>query len=77
VRDLVAQYVYAYRGQWIIGLLFTVASTSLGLVTPWLLRQAIDTFATGVSQLNWPLHAYALAIVGVAIFEAASRLISR
>jgi ATP-binding cassette, subfamily B, multidrug efflux pump len=77
VRDLVVGYLHAYRAQWLLGFVFTVASTGLGLVTPWLLRQAIDTFAQGTSPLNWPLHFYALAIVGVALFEAASRFTSR
>jgi len=77
VRDLVLRYFHAYRGQWLVGLVFTVASTSLGLVTPWLIRQAIDFFSRGESQLNWPLHGYALAIVGVAILEAGCRFTSR
>ena len=37
VRELVTQYFHAYRGHWLVGFIFTVASTSLGLVTPWLL----------------------------------------
>ncbi len=77
VRDLVLKYFHAYRRQWLIGLTFTVASTSLGLVTPWLIRLAIDSFALGQSRFNWPLHGYALAIVGVAIFEAGSRFTAR
>ncbi len=74
---LLVRYFRAYRGQWLLGLVFTLASTSLGLVTPWLIREAIDYFSLGQSQLNWPLPGYALAIVGVAILEAGSRFISR
>ena len=71
---LVADYFRAYRWRWIVGVLFTVVSTVFGLVTPWLLRQAIDTFATpGGSQLGWGLPAFAAAIVVVALFEGASR----
>ena len=66
-----------YRGRLLIGLLFTLASTTLGLVMPWLLRGAIDVISLGQSQLGWQLEWYALAIVGVAIFEAISRFFSR
>jgi ATP-binding cassette subfamily B protein len=77
VRALLVRYFYAYRAQWLVGLVFTIASTSLALVTPWLIRQAIDYFSSGESQLNWPLPGYALAIIGVALLEAGSRFVSR
>jgi ATP-binding cassette, subfamily B, multidrug efflux pump len=78
VGGLVAEYFRAYRSRWLIGLVFTLCSTSLGLVTPWLLRQAIDSFATpGGNQWDWPLHYFAAAIVGVAILEAGSRFLAR
>jgi ATP-binding cassette subfamily B protein len=78
VGALVADYFRAYRWRWIVGVLFTVVSTVFGLVTPWLLRQAIDTFATpGGSQLGWGLPAFAAAIVVVALFEGASRFLAR
>jgi ATP-binding cassette subfamily B multidrug efflux pump len=78
VGALVADYFRAYRWRWIVGVLFTVVSTVFGLVTPWLLRQAIDTFATpGGSQLGWPLALCAAAIVVVALFEGASRFLAR
>ncbi len=75
---LVGLYFRAYRWRWLSGLAFTVCSTSLGLVTPWLLRQAIDSFATQQgSQVHWPLHWFAGAIVVVAIAEAGCRFLSR
>ncbi|HEY3057854.1 MAG TPA: ABC transporter ATP-binding protein [Chloroflexota bacterium] len=75
---LVAQYFRAYRSRWLLGLGFTLGSTSLGLVTPWLLRQAIDSFATEQgSQVGWGLHWFAVAIVVVAIAEACCRFFSR
>ncbi len=75
---LVGLYFRAYRWRWLSGLAFTVCSTSLGLVTPWLLRQAIDSFATQQgSQVHWPLHWFAGAIVLVAIAEAGCRFLSR
>ena len=70
-------YVVRYRWHWVAGVLLTVCSTSFGLVTPWLLRQAIDTFSGGVSLLAWPLAWYAVAIVGLALVEAVSRFCSR
>jgi len=78
VGGLVGLYFRAYRWRWLSGLAFTVCSTSLGLVTPWLLRQAIDSFATQQgSQVHWPLHWFAGAIVVVAIAEAGCRFLSR
>jgi ATP-binding cassette subfamily B multidrug efflux pump len=77
VFRLALGYLRAYKGRLLIGLVFTLASTSLGLVTPWLLRQAIDVFAIGQSQLGWPLEWYAWAIIVVACFEAISRFLSR
>lgn len=77
MRDLLWEYTVAYRRQWLIGLVFAAASTAFGLITPWLLRQAIDTFSLGATQLGWPLEAYALAIVAAALLEAVSRFVSR
>jgi ATP-binding cassette subfamily B multidrug efflux pump len=74
---LALQCLRAYRGRLLIGFVFTLASTSLALVTPWLLRQAIDVFAIGESQFGWALEWYALAIIGVACFEGVSRFLSR
>jgi ATP-binding cassette, subfamily B, multidrug efflux pump len=77
MRDLLWDYAHAYRRQWAMGLLFTAGSTAFGLVTPWLLRQAIDTFSSGSNELGWPLEAFALAIMAAAILEAVSRFFSR
>src|SRR4030088_3611044 len=77
VRGLFWDYLVRYRWHWVAGVLLTLCSTSFGLVTPWLLRQAIDTFSGGVSFLGWPLAWYAGAIVALALFEAVSRFFSR
>jgi ATP-binding cassette subfamily B protein len=74
---LLWDYVLAYRRQWLIGLVFAAASTAFGLATPWLLRQAIDTFSSGSSQLGWALEGYAVAIVAAAILESVSRFFAR
>ena len=77
VFDLVAEYLRAYRRYWLGGAVATLLGTGFGLVTPWLLRQAIDSFSTGSSQFGWALSTYALAIVGVAILEAVCRFVAR
>lgn len=77
MKDLLWDYLRAYRREWAIGLLFTAGSTTFGLATPWLLRQAIDTFSSGASQLGWPLEGYALAIMLAAILEAVCRFFAR
>jgi ATP-binding cassette subfamily B protein len=75
--QLLWDYAFAYRRQWAIGLAFTAGSTAFGLATPWLLRQAIDTFSSGSSNLGWTLEGLALAIMAAAILEAVSRFFAR
>jgi ATP-binding cassette, subfamily B, multidrug efflux pump len=77
VNRLVRDYLVAYRWWWIAGIVLTSCSTGFGLVTPWLLRQAIDTFSGNGASLGWPLSWYAGAIVGLAICEGTSRFCSR
>ncbi len=77
MRALLWNYAFAYRREWAIGLLFSAGSTAFGLFTPWLLRQAIDTFSSGSSQLGWALEAIALAIMAAAMLEAVCRFFSR
>jgi ATP-binding cassette subfamily B multidrug efflux pump len=77
VNRLLWDYVVLYRWHWVAGVLLTGCSTAFGLITPWLLREAIDTFSGSVSTFGWPLAWYAAAIVVVALFEAVSRFISR
>ncbi len=77
MTGLFRDYLLRYRWRWVAGVLLTVCSTGFGLVTPWLLREAIDSFSGGVSSFGWPLAWYAGAIVGLAIFEAISRFFSR
>ena len=66
-------YVVRYRWRWLAGILLTTSSTCFGLVMPWLLREAIDTFSSGAAHFGWPLGWYAGAMVVVAIFEGLSR----
>src|SRR2546427_2863919 len=77
MRGLFWDYLVRYRWRWVAGVLLTTCSTGFGLVTPWLLRQAIDTFSGGGSSLGWPLSWYAGAILALALFEAGSRFLSR
>jgi ATP-binding cassette subfamily B multidrug efflux pump len=77
VNGLFLDYLVRYRWHWVAGVLLTVCSTGLGLVMPWLLREAIDTFSGAGSTFGWPLAWYAYAIVVLAVFEAISRFFSR
>jgi ATP-binding cassette, subfamily B, multidrug efflux pump len=74
VKGLVSEYLAAYRRYWALGAAATLLATAFGLMTPWLLRQAIDSFASGHGEmLGW----FAVAIVLVAVCEAASRFGAR
>jgi ATP-binding cassette, subfamily B, multidrug efflux pump len=77
VNRLVRDYLVAYRWWWVAGVVLTTCSTGFALVTPWLLRQAIDTFSGDGASLGWPLPWYAGAIVALAICEGISRFSSR
>ncbi len=77
MNRLLLDYLVRYRWRWAAGVLLTVCSTGFGLVTPWLLRQAIDSLSGSPSSFAWPLAWYAGAIVALAIFEAISRFFSR
>jgi ATP-binding cassette subfamily B protein len=77
VNRLLLDYLVRYRWRWVAGVLLTICSTAFGLATPWLLREAIDTFSGGGSSLGWPLAWYGAAIVVLALFEAVSRFSSR
>src|SRR3954451_5299951 len=77
MRALLGTYFLKYRRRWVVGFVFAVGSVTFGLMTPWLLRQAIDAFSTGSSQFGWDLPAYALAIVGVAVLEGICRFVAR
>lgn len=77
MRQVLLTYLRAYRWHWLIGLVFAIGSTSFGLIMPWLLRQAIDTFSTGTSQFGWPLEGFALAIIAAAVAEAICRFFAR
>jgi ATP-binding cassette subfamily B protein len=74
VRELVGDYLRAYRRYWVGGAVATLLATAFGLVAPWLLRQAIDSFSSGRGE---QLGTLALAIVGVAALEAVSRFVAR
>ncbi len=77
MSGLLLDYARRYRGRFLVGLAFTAVGTSFGLATPWLLRQAIDGITHQEGGLGWPLQAYALAIVGVALLEALGRFCAR
>jgi ATP-binding cassette subfamily B protein len=73
VRELVGDYLLAYRRYWIGGAVATLLGTGFGLVTPWLLRQAIDSFSSG----RGGLEVFAAGIVVAAVLEAVSRFGAR
>jgi ATP-binding cassette, subfamily B, multidrug efflux pump len=73
VRELVGVYLLAYRRFWVGGAVATLLGTAFGLVTPWLLRQAIDSFSSG----RGGLEVFAAGMIVVAILEAISRFAAR
>ncbi len=73
---LLWKYIVQYKWWWILGLLFTVFSSSFALVNPSLVGTAIDDLGkpgANAGQL-WPL---ALAVIGFALLEGIFRFGSR
>ncbi|MBI2755270.1 MAG: ABC transporter ATP-binding protein [Chloroflexi bacterium] len=79
MADLVRDYLWRYRRDVGLGLLATIAATLLGLLTPYLLRRAIDAFAarSGAEAAAGELAMLAGAIMVVALVEAVARFFAR
>jgi len=60
-------YVNRYRGAFLIGLVCVLATTTFQLLSPWVLKYAIDDLAAGVTRQKLVL--YAGALLGVALMR--------
>ena len=56
-------YVYRYRRQFALGLCCVVITTSIQLLSPWVLKHAIDDLNGGITRQKLAL--YAAIIVGI------------
>ncbi len=59
------QYVTRYRGAFTLGLLFSFATSGVTLLSPWILQNAIDDLAGGVTSTKLVWYGSALLAVGV------------
>ena len=75
--ELLLRYLWRYRLRLGAGTLTTILAAAFGLSTPYLLRQAIDSFSGQPSGFGWPLEGYAAAIVLLAVGEALARFAGR
>ena len=68
-------YVYRYRRQFVLGLGCVVITTSIQLLSPWVLKNAIDDLNGGVTRQK--LAMYAALIIGIACVGAIFRYLMR
>jgi len=61
-------YALRYRRQFLLGLICVVLSSTFQLLSPWVLKFAIDDLTRAVTRQK--LIAYALALLGVACMRA-------
>jgi ATP-binding cassette, subfamily B, multidrug efflux pump len=68
-------YVFRYRRQFVRGLVCVVITTAIQLLSPWVLKHAIDDLNVGVTQQK--LGLYAVLILGIACVGAVFRYLMR
>ena len=68
-------YLFRVRAQFAAGLLAALVATSLSLVSPWVLKYAVDDVAQGVGRSR--LAMYALVVLGLAVVDGAFRYLMR
>jgi ATP-binding cassette, subfamily B, multidrug efflux pump len=68
-------YVLRYRRPFALGLLCVVATTALQLLSPWILKHAVDDLASGLTRDK--LAVYAGLLVGIACVGAIFRFLMR
>ena len=68
-------FVRRYRRQFVIGLVCVVVSTSIQLLSPWILKYAIDDLTGGVTEQK--LAGYALLLLGIAVIGGVFRFLMR
>jgi ATP-binding cassette, subfamily B, multidrug efflux pump len=69
------RYLVRYRRAFVLGLLSVVATTSLSLAAPWVLKYAIDDLSSGVTlqKVRW----YAVALLALAAAGGVFRFLMR
>ena len=68
-------FILRYRRQFLIGLACVVVTTAIQLLSPWVLKYAIDDLAAGVTRAKLAL--YGGALLGIAIVGAVFRFLMR
>jgi ATP-binding cassette, subfamily B, multidrug efflux pump len=68
-------FLLKYRRQFLVGLACVVVTTSIQLLSPWILKYAIDDLTAGVTRRKLAL--YAAALLGVACVGAVFRYLMR
>ena len=68
-------FVFRYRRRFLLGLVSVVITTSIQLLSPWILKYAIDDLSAGLTRQK--LAAYAGLLIGVACVGAVFRYLMR
>ena len=68
-------YLVRVRAHFAVGLFAALIATSLSLVSPWVLKYAVDDVAQGVDRSRLAL--YALVVLGLAVVDGAFRYLMR
>ncbi len=74
-RKLLKRYILRYRHLWLWGFVAVVLTNIFTLITPWVLKYAIDSISRGARTTD--LLGYAGLIVGLAIFQGVFRYFMR
>src|SRR5437868_14994189 len=68
-------YFRPYKTSLVIGIACILASTGIGLISPWLIGRAVDLLVSGHSW--WQVTRYALTILGVSLVSGAFLFLQR
>ena len=68
-------YLFRYRGQFAIGFVFLVLATTIQLLSPWVLKYAIDDLTVEVTRAT--LMFYAALLIGIALAGGICRFFMR
>src|SRR5215217_4021065 len=68
-------FLLKYRRRFVLGLICVVVTTTIQLLSPWVLKYAIDDLTAGVTRTK--LAFYALALLGIACVGAVFRYLMR
>ena len=74
LRRLIS-YALRYRGRFVVGISCVLVTTAIALVSPWILKYAIDDLHTGVTRAR--LGLYASLLLGVGILGGCFRFLMR